>query len=376
MTRSRISQSNIANKIDLFGRRNLVINGAMQIAQRATSKTGITAPNYYTVDRMQTELQSAGTWTMSQSDDVPTGLGFTKSIKYNCTTANASLSTSSYFIQRHSFEGQDLQRLMYGTSDAKPVTISFYVKSNKTGTYVCELQQLPGDGTYPRTGKSFTIDSANTWERKIITLNGNTAKTLPDSNARGLDIMIWMAGGTDFTSGTFNAGNSWDAGNTQRASALSVNIADSTSNEIYFTGLQMEIGTSATDFEHRLFAEELLLCQRYYSDQFPPCGAGVTNGTTGVARINIPLAVQMRTAPTISQSGNINVYSGIQASYFSSFNQSWATPDKVEIDATTAGTIQSSGGKGLAIYNETASSGTINVAKSESAGGLKFDAEL
>ena len=268
MTRSRISQSNIANKIDLFGRRNLVINGAMQIAQRATSKTGITAPNYYTVDRMQTELQSAGTWTMTQSDDVPAGKGFSKSFKYDCTTADASLSASDYFIQRHSFEGQDLQRLMYGTSDAKPVTISFYVKSNKTGTYVCELQQLPGDGTYPRTGKSFTIDSANTWERKIITLNGNTAKTIPDSNARGLDIMIWMAAGTTFTSGTFNAGNSWDTGNSQRASALNVNIADNTANEILFTGLQMEIGTSATEFEHRSFGEELALCQRYYQNSF------------------------------------------------------------------------------------------------------------
>ena len=281
MTRSRISQSNIANKIDLFGRRNLVINGAMQVAQRGTSATSITAPNYYTVDRMHTEIQSAGTWTMTQSDDVPTGLGFTKSIKYDCTTADASLSASDYFIQRHSFEGQDLQRLMYGTSDAKPVTISFYVKSNKTGTYVCELQQLPGDGTYPRTAKSFTIDSANTWERKIITLNGNTAKTLPDSNARGLDIMIWMAAGTTFTSGTFNAGNSWDTGNSQRASALNVNIADSTSNEIYFTGLQMEIGTSATDFEHRLFAEEVALCQRYYEICMIN-GQGYTNGSQHV----------------------------------------------------------------------------------------------
>ena len=291
---------------EVIGRRNLVINGAMQVAQRGTSVTSITAANYYTVDRMQTEIQSAGTWTMTQSDDVPAGEGFSKSFKYDCTTADASLSASDYFIQRHSFEGQDLQRLMYGTSDAKPVTISFYVKSNKTGTYVCELQQLPGDGTYPRTAKSFTIDSANTWERKIITLNGNTAKTIPDSNARGLDIMIWMAAGTDYTSGTFNAGNSWDAGSTQRAGALNVNIADNTANEILFTGLQMEIGTSATEFEHRQFGEELALCQRYYI-QYDNNGAYSSNqaflpGMITSNRAYIPFGFpnEMRVAPSAS----------------------------------------------------------------------------
>lgn len=300
---------------EAIGRRNLVINGDMRVAQRATSKTSITTAGYYTVDRMQTELQSAGTWTMTQSDDVPASKGFSKSFKYDCTTADASLSASDYFIQRHSFEGQDLQRLMYGTSDAKPVTISFYVKSNKTGTYVCELQQLPGDGTFPRTGKSFTIDSANTWERKIITLNGNTAKTIPDSNARGLDIMIWMAAGTTFTSGTFNAGNSWDDGNSQRAGALNVNIADNTANEILFTGLQMEIGTSATEFEHgRSFAEELQICKRYFQnigqDGTPNAGFNYN----GYPMFTCHWPVEMRATPTASVQGTGSAYSSTNAS--------------------------------------------------------------
>ncbi len=296
---------------EAVGRRNLVINGAMQVAQRGTSATSITTANYYTVDRMQTEIQSAGTWTMTQSDDVPTGEGFTKSFKYDCTTADASLGVSDYFIQRHSFEGGDLQRLMYGTSDAKPVTISFYVKSNKTGTYVCELQQLATDGTYPRSGKAFTINSANTWERKVITINGNTAKFIPEGTARGLDIMIWMAAGTNFTSGTFNAGNSWTTDNSERVGALNVNIADNTANEILFTGLQMEIGTSATEFEHRLFGEELELCQRYY--QVPLLGNRVDchreSGTSSGHYISF--LKEMRATPTLTLTRNSTVYGSV-----------------------------------------------------------------
>ena len=287
---------------EVIGRRNLVINGDMRVAQRGTSQASITSAGYYTVDRMQTEIQNAGTWTMTQSDDVPTGLGFTKSFKYDCTTADTSLGVSDYFIQRYSFEGTDLQRLMYGTSDAKPVTVSFYIKSNKTGTYVCELQQLATDGTYPRSGKSFTINSANTWERKVITINGNTAKFIPDSTARGLDIMIWMAAGTNFTSGTFNAGNSWTTDNSERVGALNVNIADNTDNEILFTGLQMEIGTSVTEFEHgRSFAEELALCKRYF---FKAKFAHAAYATTAVyAEKYIYHPVEMRANPTISITG-------------------------------------------------------------------------
>ena len=296
---------------EAVGRRNLVINGAMQVAQRGTSATSITSANYYTVDRMQTELQSAGTWTMTQSDDVPAGEGFTKSFKYDCTTADASLGVSDYFIQRYSFEGGDLQRLMYGTSDAKPVTISFYVKSNKTGTYVCELQQLATDGTYPRSGKAFTINSANTWERKVITINGNTGAFIPEGSARGLDIMIWMAAGTNFTSGTFNAGNSWTTDNSERVGALTVNIADNTANEILFTGLQMEIGTSATEFEHRLFGEELQLCQRYF--QVPLLGNRVDvhreSGTS--AGHYISFLNEMRATPTLTLTRNSTVFGNV-----------------------------------------------------------------
>jgi len=314
-----------------LGRRRLNINGGMQVAQRGTSATSISTASYNTVDRQYTEINNAGTWTMTQSDDVPAGEGFTKSFKYDCTTADASLGTSHYFIHRYSFEGQDLQRLMYGTSDAKPVTISFYVKSNKTGTYVCELQQLATDGTYPRSGKAFTISSANTWEKKTVTINGNTAKFIPDSSARGMDLMIWLAAGTDFTSGTFNAGNSWTTTNTERVGALTVNIADNTANEIYFTGLQVEIGDTATEFEHRSFAEELRDCQRYY---FHTYRQGIAIGSTGndngaaVSRIysavtnhhnfTVIYPVPMRATPSItyySMNGTVDRVSFLGSDY-------------------------------------------------------------
>ena len=310
----------------------------MVVSQRATSSTSITTAGYYTVDRQQTEINNAGTWTMTQSDDVPDGEGFAKSFKYDCTTADTSLGTSHYFIHRYSIEGQDLQQLMFGTSSAKPVTISFYVKSNKTGTYVCELQQLATDGSYPRSGKAFTIDSANTWEKKIITINGNTAKLIPDSNARGMDIMIWMAAGTDYTSGTFNAGNSWTTTNNERAGALTVNIADNTANEILFTGLQMEIGEVATPFEHEDFGTTLAKCQRYFFQltDISSDGAGTFgqryNNDTAKRTIEIQYPTTMRTSPTLTTTcpntidaayiqpdGSTSVISGVNAAYATYF---------------------------------------------------------
>jgi hypothetical protein len=312
------------------GAKNLIINGSMVVSQRATSSTGITTAGYYTVDRQQTEINNAGTWTMTQSDDVPDGEGFAKSFKYDCTTADTSLGTSHYFIHRYSIEGQDLQELMYGTSFAKPVTISFFVKSNKTGTYVCELQQLATDGSYPRSGKAFTINSADTWEKKIITINGNTAKLIPDSNARGMDIMIWMAAGTDFTSGTFNAGNSWTTTANERAGALTVNIADNTANEILFTGLQMEIGTSASSFQHEDFGTTLEKCKRYC--YVAPQHLGYTTGTNSATLApsgTIQFSPNMRAAPTCTgtytpQSGSAGTFAvaSVNYSYVHVYNSS------------------------------------------------------
>ena len=206
--------------------RNIIINGDMSIAQRGTSATGITSSGYRTVDRFNTPISSAGTWTISQSTDVPTGQGFANSFKMDCTTADASLSAADAVRFQQLFEGQNLQYLKKGTSNAESLTLSFWVKSNKTGTYAIYLYDQDNARSISKT---YTISSANTWEKKTITFAGDTTGTLDNDNALSLQLNFVLGAGTNWTSGTLNTSwNSW----TQANSAVGqVNLADSTSNE-------------------------------------------------------------------------------------------------------------------------------------------------
>jgi hypothetical protein len=244
----------------VHGYRNLIINGAMQVAQRGTSNAGVTSGGFHTVDRLNNLLNSAGTWTFSQDTDVPLGQGFSYSHKRQCTTANASLSSGAYFVDYYSIEGQDLQQLAFGTSSAKSLTLSFWVKTNKTGTYQVTFTTASATKSI---GSSYTVNAANTWEKKTLTIVGDTASGIVNANTVGLTIEMWYAAGTDFNSGTMPA--AWEARVTaDRAAALTVNLADSTSNYLNITGLQLEVGDTATAFEHRSYGDELARCQRYY----------------------------------------------------------------------------------------------------------------
>ena len=268
-----------------YGNRNLIINGAMQVVQRGTSATGITGGGFHTVDRLNNLLSSAGTWTFSQDTDVPSGQGFSYSNKRQCTTANASLGSGSYFVDYYSIEGQDLQQLAFGTSSAKSLTLSFWVKTNKTGTYQITFTTASASKSI---GSSYTVNAANTWEKKTLTIVGDTASGIVNDNTVGLTIEMWYAAGTDFTSGTMPT--AWGARVTaDRAAALTVNLADSTSNYLNITGLQLEVGEQATPFEHRSFGDELARCQRYYYQTWP---VGVSTSTDLTAD-NYDLGVMM-----------------------------------------------------------------------------------
>ena len=164
----------------VFGNKNLLINGQMAIWQRSVSKTGITSVGYFTADRYNTGGQNLGTWTQSRSTDVPSGQGFGYSTKWDCTTADASPAAGDVLIFDQRLEGQNLQHLLKGTSDAKKLTLSFWVKSNKTGTYICELFDYDNSR---HINKSYTISSASTWEKKTITFDGDTTGTLDNDNA-------------------------------------------------------------------------------------------------------------------------------------------------------------------------------------------------
>jgi len=277
--------------------RNIIINGDMSIAQRGTSVTGITGSGYYTVDRFKNSIGTAGTWTNSQSTDVPTGQGFAKSMKMDCTTADASLGSGDNIYIRQLIEGQNLQYLKKGTANVESLTTSFWVKSNKTGTYIIEL--FDRDNTR-HINKSYTIDSANTWEKKTITFDGDTTGTLNNDNGSSLEFHMWLGAGSTFTSGTLQT--SWGTQNNANRAVGQVNLADSTANEFYITGVQLEAGTSASDFEFLPYDVNLGRCQRYYYLHVSGNNQDVGLGGYYLSShmfLNITLPTTMRTAPSV-----------------------------------------------------------------------------
>ena len=290
------------------GRRNIVINGAIQVAQRG-DVTGITGESYGGPDRFELAASNIGTFTVSQSSTAPTG--FKNSYKVDCTTADASLGSEDLLRVAYRIEGQDLQQLAYGTSSANTITLSFYVRSNKAGTYNIQFQQA--DNSSKQAVVSYTISSANTWEFKTIIVQGDTSGVINDDNGEGL-ILFWVLGaGSLFTSGsersTYTAFSNGDVAPTQ-----TVNLADNTANEWMITGVQLEVGSQATPFEHRSFGEELALCQRYYYHTYSygsPAGTTfnqdyespiiiIGTGNHGMGVCNGVYPVEMRAVPTIS----------------------------------------------------------------------------
>lgn len=276
--------------------KNLIINGNMAIVQRATSVTGITSAGYNTVDRWKTDVTTAGTWTQTQSTDVPTGQGFATSVKMDCTTADASLAASDRVFLGQRIEGFNVQSLAKGTANAKSTTLSFWVKSNKTGTYIAELFDV---NNLRLICKAYTISVANTWEKKTLTYAGDTSGVLANNNAIGLLVQFWMAAGSTFTSGTLQT--SW-AGNTNANRAVGqVNLADSTSNEWYITGVQLEANTTATPFENLMQSQQLALCQRYFQYWYHMWNgvAFLSEDTTN----HTSFMTEMRAIPTVVRTG-------------------------------------------------------------------------
>jgi len=287
--------------------RNLIINGDMSIAQRGTSTSGITGDGYYTADRWRTLPVSLGTWTQSQSTDVPSGQGFAKSLKMECTTADASPSASSQLRILQLFEGQNLQYLKKGTANAQSLTLSFWVKSNKTGTYIAEFFDLDSNRTI---SQAYTINSANTWEKKTLTYAGDNSGLLNNDNNASFQISFWLGAGSTYTSGTLQ--NYWltSTPNANRAVGQ-VNLADSTSNEWYITGVQLEAGTTASDFEFLPHDVNLRRCQRYYYLHVSGASKHICLGTfytSTLLTMGLQFPTEMRTAPTLIKNSGTNYY--------------------------------------------------------------------
>ena len=284
--------------------RNLVINGAMQVSQRGTSEASIsgnTTGYKNGPDRMWFGMRAAGTYTISQSTESPEG--FSNSYKFDNTTADASLDANSYLQLSTRFEGQDLQHLKYGTANAETTTLSFYVRSNLTGIFPVELEGT--ESTNRHIAKTYTINSANTWERKEVTFAGDTSVASDNDNGGAISIIWWLASGTNYTSGTL--ASSWqNMDSADRAVGIANNLGSSTSNDFHITGIQWELGSNATPFEHRSFGDEELRCMRYYV-KFGNTGwmACAGSGSNYVNGARIALGVPMRDDPDISLTGSI-----------------------------------------------------------------------
>ena len=274
MAVSRINEAGL--NINQYGNRNLIINGAMKVAQRGTSVTSISTEGYKTVDRFRWTMDNtSAVFTHTQSTDVPSGQGFANSFKTEVTTADASLAANNQTRFEYRFEGQDVQQLAKGTSNAKKVTLSFWVKAYQAGTYIVNIQDTDNSRLIAAT---YTVNASATWEYKTITFDGDTSGTLTDDNNLSLVVHWYLGAGSDYTSGTLaSAWESLTAAN--RAVGQTVDIASSTSNYWAITGIQLEVGDTATDFEHRTFGDELKRCHRYFIRRNSP----QDGYTTGIA---------------------------------------------------------------------------------------------
>jgi len=292
--------------------RNIIINGDMSVSQRGTSFAGANDDDY-TLDRFRYDISGTDVYqfTISQDTDVPTGQGFAKSMKFDCTTADASLDADNFAIIHTRLEGQNLQYLKKGTSSAESTTLSFWVKSNKTGTYIAELQDSDNNRVIC---KSYTISSSDTWEKKTITFVGDTTGAFDNDNAASLRVNFWLLAGTQFTSGTL--ATSWESRTNANRAVGQVNLGDNTSNEWYITGIQLEAGSQASDFEFLPIDVNLERCKRYFQTKGTSLSPNAfTNNQTvamGLARTvsqaqcYMELNPIMRSEPTVSGIGTLS----------------------------------------------------------------------
>ena len=281
------------------GRRNLIINGSQIVAQRGTSST---SGGFQTVDRFEFNASNGDqiAFTQSQSSESPDD--FSNSYKIDVTTAETAIDADDHFWLGTKLEAQDLQQLNYGTASAQSFTLSFYVRSALTGTYAVWFYSSDGNRSITST---YTINTADTWERKTLTIVGDSSGTINNDNGVGFEIRWMLAAGSNYTSAD---STSWgaDAAN-RRAYNHTAQWGTSASHDFHITGVQLEVGSVATPFEHRSYGEELALCQRYFHKHDTKNGGSyIFIGSGGTARSStnitgiIQYPLRMRSAPTLT----------------------------------------------------------------------------
>ena len=291
-----------------IGKKNIIINGAMQISQRATSATGLGASNgYFTLDRFSIALGSGdGRFTMSQSS-VTDLEGFSNALKIQCTTADTSIAAGEAILLVQSIEGFNLQQLKATSTSTRAFTLSFYAKSNASRAIVSEA--IFSNGTNRQISKLHTIGTS--WARYTMTVPAASSTQIDNDNSNEMQINFWLHAGSTYAGGTLNDDALDSVTNANRAVGIG-SIVASTDNTLEITGIQLEVGSQATPFEHRSFGEELALCQRYYQD--PQLSSSnylwlnpiTTDSTGGYRRASFKLPTAMRADPTVTVTGATN----------------------------------------------------------------------
>ena len=302
-----VTTPKIADTVN-FGRRNLIINGAMEVAQRATTYATAVSNGYHTVDRIRVMGSSnVGQWTISQDSDVPAG--FVKSLKYECTTADTSLASTDHLGLGYFPEGHHMNPVSKGTSGAKSMTLSFYMKANVSRTMVVELTDA---GNARHVNFAVTPTAINTWERITLSIPADTSGSFNQgTNSKAGELTFWLAAGTHYTSG--NNQSTWTSRTAANIMAGVSNWADTVGNTLWITGLQLEIGDTATPFEHQSISDEQLRCFRYYYDARYGSNDGQAYSTSRDAQYGhirncmAQFPVEMRATPSVAiQSSTAN----------------------------------------------------------------------
>ena len=345
-----------------IGRKNIVINGAMQISQRATSSTGLgAADGYFTLDRfrMTHGATSAGRYTMTQSA-VTDLSGFPNALKIDCTTADTSIAAGEVLIIQHRVEGFNLQSLKATSTSTRAFTVSFYAKSNASRAINTEIRF--GNGTNRQATKTHTIGTS--WARYTMTVPAASSTQIDNDNSHEMDLNFWIHSGSTYQGGTVNSSlHENDA--TTRAAGIG-SIFASTDNTLEITGLQIELGSVATPFEHRSLGEELGLCQRYFyqavSGNAQAFGMGAYYATSLITMV-LDFPTTMRAAPSVAVGTGTGYYVGYSNGQGDSFdtwdNVQRANPNYVALDVTDDG-VSGTAGHGVALATQNASA-FINV---------------
>ena len=337
--------------------RNLIINGAMTVNQRG-NQTNTSGSSVYFVDRWNLfENTGALAANLQQSTVVPSGQGFGNSLLIDCTTADSSVAASHLSVVRQVIEGQNLQRLAYGTSSAKSLTISFWVRSTKTGTYTLEIYH---NATQPRNqNHPYTISQADTWEYKTITFSGDTSATLDNDNQATFYVQWALSAGSDYTSGTQQT--TWANFTNATRFAGQVNFFDSTSNNFYLTGVQMEVGDTATPFESEDIGTTLRKCQRYFFrfqsdtayDAFAPAYWLVT--TQVYSMYEFPVTMRDQPSLAISATSDWRIHSNGGDGILGSLIVNRSTPNNMQTYSDQSSNTGTAGYAGAIRNNNTAS---------------------